>query len=50
MECYHGIISMNHDILGSLKYNDEDISFNKGKGYMEKDWGHSFPKLYLDAE
>jgi tocopherol cyclase len=47
MECYHGIISMNHDILGSLKYNDEDISFNKGKGYMEKDWGHSFPKAYI---
>ena len=47
MECYHGIVSMNHDIFGSLKYNDEDISFNKGKGYMEKDWGHSFPKAYI---
>ena len=47
MECYHGIVSMNHDILGSLKYNNEDISFIKGKGYMEKDWGHSFPKAYI---
>ena len=47
MECYHGIVSMNHDILGSLKYNNEDISFNNGKGYMEKDWGHSFPKAYI---
>ena len=47
MECYHGIVSMNHDILGSLKYNNEDISFNNGKGYMEKDWGHSFPKAYV---
>ena len=37
MECYHGIVSMNHDILGSLKYNNEDISFNNGKGYMKKD-------------
>ena len=47
MECYHGIVSMNHKILGSLKYNDENISFNEGKGYMEKDWGHSFPKAYI---
>ena len=47
MECYHGILSMNHKILGSLKYNDENISFNEGKGYMEKDWGHSFPKAYI---
>ena len=47
MECYHGIVSMDHDILGSLKYNNEDISFKKGKGYMEKDWGHSFPKAYI---
>ena len=37
MECYHGILSMNHKILGSLKYNDENISFNGGKCYMEKD-------------
>ena len=47
MECYHGIISMNHDISGSLKYNNGDISFNNGRGYMEKDWGHSFPKAYI---
>ncbi len=47
MECYHGIISMNHNILGSLKYNNANISFDKGKGYMEKDWGHSFPKAYI---
>ncbi|MBL6654944.1 MAG: hypothetical protein ISP61_02730 [Flavobacteriaceae bacterium] len=47
MECYHGIISMNHDISGSLKYNNGDISFKNGRGYMEKDWGHSFPKAYI---
>jgi len=25
-------------------FNDESISFSQGKGYMEKDWGHSFPE------
>ena len=47
MECYHGIISMNHNIEGNLVHNGKQISFNNGKGYMEKDWGHSFPKAYV---
>ena len=47
MECYHGIVSMNHDIEGSLIHNGKKISFDNGKGYMEKDWGHSFPKAYV---
>ncbi len=47
MECYHGIISMNHRIDGMLKINGEEIDFNMGKGYAEKDWGTSFPKEYI---
>ena len=47
MECYHGIVSMNHDIEGSLIHNGKKICFDNGKGYMEKDWGHSFPKAYV---
>jgi hypothetical protein len=47
MECYHGILSMDHSIEGSLVYNKETISFDQGKGYMEKDWGHSFPEGYV---
>ena len=47
MECYHGIISMNHDIEGSLFQNQKEICFDNGKGYIEKDWGHSFPKAYV---
>ena len=38
---------MNHNIEGNLVYNGKQISFNNGKGYMEKDWGHSFPKAYV---
>lgn len=47
MECYHGIISMNHSINGMLYYNDKEINFSEGKGYTEKDWGKSFPKAWV---
>ena len=47
MECYHGVLSMNHSIKGRLDFNGESLSFDNGKGYMEKDWGHSFPEGYI---
>ena len=47
MECYHGIVSMNHKILGNLQFNNKKISFDGGKGYIEKDWGESFPKKWI---
>lgn len=47
MECHHGIISMGHGLTGSLLLNDERIDFDGGIGYIEKDWGKSFPKTYL---
>lgn len=47
MECRHGIISMSHLLQGSLLFNNEKIDFDGGIGYIEKDWGTSFPKSYL---
>lgn len=47
MECYHGVISMSHDLSGILKINEAPVSFHKGKGYIEKDWGKSFPRAYV---
>lgn len=47
MECYHGILSMDHEIQGELTNNGETIDFTNGRGYMEKDWGHSFPSAYF---
>jgi tocopherol cyclase len=47
MECYHGIVSMDHHISGNLIINDETIDFTNGRGYMEKDWGRSFPSAYF---
>jgi tocopherol cyclase len=47
MECYHGILSMDHTIEGNLIIHEETVDFTGGKGYMEKDWGHSFPSAYI---
>jgi len=47
MECYHGVISMNHSIEGKLNIDGEIIDFSGGLGYIEKDWGKSFPKEYV---
>ncbi len=47
MECYHGILSMDHEITGALEIKGETIDFSGGRGYMEKDWGHSFPSAYF---
>ena len=49
MECYHGVLSMNHDLSGTLNRTDreEEVSFDQGLGYMEKDWGKSFPSWWI---
>ena len=47
MECYHGIVSMDHSISGLLRVGSETVSFDGGRGYIEKDWGRSFPEAYV---
>ena len=47
MECFHGVLSMKHRVSGSIVVNSKELIFNNGIGYIEKDWGRSFPKRYL---
>jgi hypothetical protein len=47
MECNHGIISMDHSLNGSININMKIINLDEGKGYIEKDWGSSFPEKYI---
>jgi len=47
MECNHGIVSVNHDLGGEISVNRNVIDFNNGKGYIEKDWGVSFPEAWI---
>jgi hypothetical protein len=47
MECYHGIVSANHNLFGKLTFNHQVVDFSGGKGYIEKDWGKSFPEAWI---
>lgn len=47
MECYHGIVSMNHTLSGSFSFENQTINLTNGKGYIEKDYGRSFPSEYV---
>jgi hypothetical protein len=47
MQCYHGILSLDHSLAGELVFGDELLSFDGGRGYIEKDWGRSFPLGYV---
>lgn len=47
MECNHAILSMENNIQGVLEINNDKMDFNNSIGYIEKDWGYSFPKNYI---
>lgn len=47
MQCSHGIISMGHQLEGTLNLNGEILDFSDGTGYIETDRGRSFPSGYL---
>ncbi len=47
MECYHGIVSMDHSLRGSLLVNGQTMDFTGGRGYMEKDWGRAMPRAWV---
>ncbi|MEY3194235.1 MAG: hypothetical protein RIQ78_332 [Bacteroidota bacterium] len=53
MECNHGVVSLHHELEGSLRLQDPGsgalraVDFTGGKGYIEKDWGRSFPRAYV---
>jgi len=59
LECTHGVLSFDHILHGSLtlthssledeveKVSSSIISFDNGRGYTEKDFGKSFPSLWV---
>jgi len=46
MECKHGIVSMFHRLSGGIRIGDSFLDFDGGSGYIEKDWGSSFPESW----
>ena len=47
MECYHGVLSFDHALQGKLTLNGKEMDFTGGRGYIEKDWGKSFPEAWV---
>lgn len=47
MECFHGIVSFGHGLGGVLEVEGTMVSFDRGRGYIEKDWGKAFPEGYV---
>lgn len=47
MECYHQVISMDTELTGKLVVRGQEIDFTGGRGYIEKDWGRSFPSSWI---
>jgi tocopherol cyclase len=47
MQCYHGVLSFDHALSGSLAFDEKSVDFTGGRGYIEKDWGAAFPEGYV---
>jgi hypothetical protein len=47
MECYHGIVSLDHAIRGQLRIDGATVDLTGGRGYTEKDWGRRFPAAWI---
>jgi hypothetical protein len=47
MECKHGIVSMHHSLKGGIQMGQTYLDFDGGTGYIEKDWGSSFPESWV---
>jgi hypothetical protein len=47
MQTYHGVLSLDHELGGTLDINRERVNFSGGRGYIEKDWGKTFPRAYI---
>jgi tocopherol cyclase len=47
METYHGVLSLDHEIHGSFTVDGRTIEWTGGRGYIEKDWGASFPSAWI---
>lgn len=47
MQCYHGVVSLNHELQGHIDINEKEYDFKDGVGYIEKDWGESMPSSWI---
>lgn len=47
MQCYHHVLSMRHIIHGTIQFGQDPQTTVSGIGYLEKDWGQTFPSIWI---
>lgn len=47
MECNHGVVNLHHDIKGEFSVDGKALNTDHLVGYIEKDWGVSFPSSWI---
>ena len=47
MQCNHGVLSLHHTADGMLSCGEASVRFENAGGYIEKDWGESFPESWI---
>jgi len=47
MECNHGVVSTGHTLTGKISADGLVTDYSGGRGYIEKDWGTSFPESWI---
>jgi tocopherol cyclase len=47
LQCYSQVCAMDIKLSGFLNINGEKVNFTEGKGYIEKNWGNSFPFSWI---
>ncbi len=46
LPCYHAVLNTGHRVTGEIKQKNDCFIFEDELGYLEKNWGSSFPKTY----
>jgi hypothetical protein len=47
MQCNHHVLSMKYHVQGSIQMDQGKKISVSGMGYLEKDWGYSFPSIWI---
>ncbi len=47
MQCYHGLVSLHHQLRGTITVTGKRYAATGGIGYTEKDWGSGFPAAWI---
>ena len=46
LPCYHAVLNTGHRVSGEIKQKNERFIIENEPGYLEKNWGTSFPETY----